>query len=127
VLHALIRLLQGIGADIHDVADRIEHAGNSALSEAEMKEIYNAGIKEGVRQVEQKMRLATTSPSLSDASRRMTFANLPAMGARSAPNLQMARLIAMCRSFRPQWIWRSTAINVSTASMNGKANLPPTW
>jgi hypothetical protein len=49
--HAIIRTLQGIGADIHDVAARIEHSGNGALSEQEMQEIY-----EGVRQVEQKMR-----------------------------------------------------------------------
>lgn len=53
---AIIRTLQGIGADIHDVAARIEHSGNGALNEREMQEIYDAGIKEGVRQVEQKMR-----------------------------------------------------------------------
>jgi hypothetical protein len=52
---ALIRTLQGIGADIHDVADRIEHAGNGALAENEMQEIYNAGIKEGARLAVQKM------------------------------------------------------------------------
>ena len=53
--HALMRTLQSIGADIHDVADRIEHAGNGALAENEMQEIYNAGIKEGVRLAVQKM------------------------------------------------------------------------
>lgn len=53
---AMIRMLAGIGADIHDVAARIEHSGNGALSEREMQEIFDAGIKEGVRQVEQKMR-----------------------------------------------------------------------
>ena len=53
--HALMRTLQSIGADIHDVADRIEHAGNGALAENEMQEIYNAGIKEGARLAVQKM------------------------------------------------------------------------
>jgi hypothetical protein len=56
VARALIRTLQSIGADIHDVAARIEHSGNGALNEREMQEIYDAGIKERVRQVEQKMR-----------------------------------------------------------------------
>jgi hypothetical protein len=54
--HALVRTLNGIGADIHDVAERIEHSGNGALSEHEMQEIYNAGIKEGARVAIQKMR-----------------------------------------------------------------------
>ena len=53
---ALIRTLDTFGADFNDLGDRIEHAGNGALSEIEMKEIYDAGIKEGTRQVEQKMR-----------------------------------------------------------------------
>ena len=52
---AMIRTLQGIGADIHDVADCIEHASNGALAENEMQEIYNAGIKEGARLAIQKM------------------------------------------------------------------------
>jgi hypothetical protein len=52
----LIRKLKSIGADIHDVADYIEHAGNGALSEHEMQEIFDAGVKEGARQVEQNMR-----------------------------------------------------------------------
>jgi hypothetical protein len=47
--HAMVRTLQGIGADLHDVADRIEHSSNGALSEAEMREIFDAGIKEGIR------------------------------------------------------------------------------
>jgi hypothetical protein len=53
---ALIRTLDTFGADFNDLGNRIEHAGNGALSEIEMKEIYDAGIKEGARQVEQKMR-----------------------------------------------------------------------
>jgi hypothetical protein len=48
--HAMIRVLKSIGADIHDVADRIEHSGNGALNEKEMQEIYDAGIKAGIRQ-----------------------------------------------------------------------------
>jgi hypothetical protein len=52
----LIRKLKSIGADIHDLAACIEHSGNGALSEHEMQEIFDAGVKEGARQVEQKMR-----------------------------------------------------------------------
>ena len=54
--HGLIRVLQGIGADIHDLANCIERSGNGALSEAEMQELYDAGIKEGIRRTEQKLR-----------------------------------------------------------------------
>jgi hypothetical protein len=52
---AMVRTLAGIGADIHDVAACVEHAGNGALNEHEMQEIYNAGIKEGARLAVQKM------------------------------------------------------------------------
>jgi len=73
-VHAMTRTLQGIGADVHDVADRIEHSGNGALSESEMQEIYNAGIKEGVRQGEQKMRSQASYGRLSRNSRpRVTW------------------------------------------------------
>ena len=54
--HALTRTLQGIGSDIHDLADRIEHSGNGALNENEMRQLFDAGIKEGIRLTEQKMR-----------------------------------------------------------------------
>ena len=53
---AMIRTLQGIGADIHDVADCIEHASNGALVEAELKEVWDAGVKEGIKWSEQRMR-----------------------------------------------------------------------
>jgi len=46
---ALVRTLDTFGADFNDLGDRIEHPGNGALSEAEMQEIYDAGIKEGER------------------------------------------------------------------------------
>ncbi|HKD73892.1 MAG TPA: hypothetical protein VKB76_00300 [Ktedonobacterales bacterium] len=55
-VEALNRTLQTIGADIHDVAERIEHSGNGALSEHEMQEIYTAGLSEGARLAVQKMR-----------------------------------------------------------------------
>jgi len=54
--HAMRRMLSGVGVDLYDVADHLEHSGNGTLIEAEMQEIYNAGVKEGVRQAEQKMR-----------------------------------------------------------------------
>jgi hypothetical protein len=49
---ALVRTLNTFGADFNDLGDRIEHAGNGALTEAEMQEIYDAGIKEGERRTE---------------------------------------------------------------------------
>jgi len=53
---ALVRTLNTFGADFNDLGDRIEHAGNGALSEAEMQEVYEAGIKEGERHTEYKLR-----------------------------------------------------------------------
>ena len=46
---ALVRTLNTFGADFNDLGDCIEHTGNGALSETEMQEIYDAGIKEGER------------------------------------------------------------------------------
>ena len=46
---ALVRTLKTFGADFNDLGDRIEHAGNGALTEAELQEVYDAGIKEGER------------------------------------------------------------------------------
>jgi hypothetical protein len=46
---ALIRTLDTFGADFNDLGDRIEHAGNGALTEKEMEEVYGAGIQEGER------------------------------------------------------------------------------
>src|SRR5262245_62588413 len=67
---AIIRRLQGMGADIHDVADRIEHSGNGALKEHEMQEIFDAGVKTGIKQIVQKLHnnLGVTAqfPSASD-------------------------------------------------------------
>jgi len=53
---ALVRTLNTFGADFNDLGDRIEHAGNGALSETEMQEIYDAGIKEGERRAEYTLR-----------------------------------------------------------------------
>jgi hypothetical protein len=64
---AIVRVLETIGADIHDVADRIEHSGNGRLSEAEMREIYDAGIKEGVRRTEQARRTTYIAPQFPSA------------------------------------------------------------
>jgi hypothetical protein len=49
---ALVRTLKTFGADFNDLGDRIEHAGNGALTEAEQQEVYDAGIKEGERRTE---------------------------------------------------------------------------
>jgi hypothetical protein len=53
-VRALIRTLQGIGADIHYVADRIEHSNNGAFSESDMQQVYDAGIKVGIEREQQR-------------------------------------------------------------------------
>jgi hypothetical protein len=53
---ALVRTLNTFGADFNDFGDHIEHAGNGALNETEMEEIFTAGIKEGERRTEYKLR-----------------------------------------------------------------------
>jgi len=52
---ALVCTLDSFGADFNDFGDHIEHAGNGALNENEMLEIYEAGIKEGERRAEYKL------------------------------------------------------------------------
>jgi len=48
---AFIRTLQNAGRDVvNNIAERIEHFGNGALSETEMQEIYDAGMEAGLRQ-----------------------------------------------------------------------------
>jgi hypothetical protein len=64
---AMVRTLQGIGADIHDVADRVEHSGNGALSEAKMQEIFGAGIKEGIRRSGQARHAVSAAPQFPSA------------------------------------------------------------
>jgi hypothetical protein len=55
---ALVHTLSTFGADFRDLGNLIECAGenaNGALSEAEMQEVYEAGIKEGERRTELKL------------------------------------------------------------------------
>ena len=70
VVAASRALIRVIGADIHDVADCIGHSGNGALSEHEMQEIFDAGVKTGIKQTEQKLRnnqgVAVQFPSAHD-------------------------------------------------------------
>jgi hypothetical protein len=49
---ALNRALKSVGCDIHDLAEVVEHMNGGALSEVEMKKIYNAGVEAGMRAVE---------------------------------------------------------------------------
>jgi hypothetical protein len=52
---AIGRALQAVGPDIvNTLADRIERANGSALSEANMKELYDAGYSDGRRDAENK-------------------------------------------------------------------------
>ena len=49
---SLNRVLLGIGADFHDLADRIEHPVGE-ISDADMEKIFQAGVLEGKRQEKQ--------------------------------------------------------------------------
>jgi hypothetical protein len=49
---SICRILKGAGADIHTLADRVEHANGAKLSEAEMRKLYNAGFEAGRRAAE---------------------------------------------------------------------------
>jgi hypothetical protein len=51
---ALVRTLNSAGADIHTLADRVEHANGGGLTEAEMRKLYDAGYDAGVRATEDK-------------------------------------------------------------------------
>src|SRR5262249_37296710 len=50
---ALARVLRGAVLDIHALADSV---GNGKLSQADMKEIYDAGFEAGERSIEDKLR-----------------------------------------------------------------------
>jgi hypothetical protein len=52
---AMIRTLQGIGADVHDIAEYIEHP-RGEISEADMQAILDKGIEIGVKRAGQQSR-----------------------------------------------------------------------
>jgi hypothetical protein len=51
---ALVRTLKSTGADIHVLADRVEHANSGKLTDAEMQKLFDAGFQAGVHAVENK-------------------------------------------------------------------------
>jgi hypothetical protein len=50
--NSICRLLKTAGADIHVLADRVEHANGGKLSQAEMRKLYDAGFEAGKRAAE---------------------------------------------------------------------------
>jgi hypothetical protein len=52
---ALERVLKSAGADIHALADQVEHTNGGGLTEAEMKKLFDAGYEAGVRAAEAKV------------------------------------------------------------------------
>jgi hypothetical protein len=50
---AIIRMLKGVGADIHALAERIEKPSAGGRTNAEMKKLYDAGYAAGTRDAEQ--------------------------------------------------------------------------
>jgi hypothetical protein len=51
---AIVRTLKAAGADIHVLAERVETANGSMLTEVEMRKLYDAGYDAGVRAAEAK-------------------------------------------------------------------------
>jgi hypothetical protein len=51
---AIVRTLKAAGADIHVLAERVETANGSKLTDAEMRKLYDAGYDAGVRAAEDK-------------------------------------------------------------------------
>jgi hypothetical protein len=50
----LVRMLKGVGADIHVLAERVEKSNGGVLTDAEMHKLFDAGYQAGVRAVENK-------------------------------------------------------------------------
>jgi hypothetical protein len=53
--HAIVRTLKKNSADIHALADHIEHANGKQILEEDMRRIFTAGYDKGVRDTEAKM------------------------------------------------------------------------
>ena len=51
---AIVRTLKAAGADIHVLAERVETANGSKLTDGEMRKLYDAGYDAGVRAAEAK-------------------------------------------------------------------------
>jgi hypothetical protein len=45
-------MLRGAGADIHALAERVEKPNGGGLTDAEMKKLYDAGYRAGLREAE---------------------------------------------------------------------------
>ena len=60
--HGVIRKLKSIGADLHDLAERIEKPSGE-ISDADMEKIYKAGVDEGQRQERQARAVARSNGS----------------------------------------------------------------
>jgi hypothetical protein len=51
---ALKRVLESGGADIHALAEHIEHPNGSSVTEADLKKVFDAGYARGVQHTENK-------------------------------------------------------------------------
>jgi hypothetical protein len=56
---ALTRALKSMGSDIHSLAERLEKPNGSAISEADMKKLFDAGYAAGVTAAERRYQGAT--------------------------------------------------------------------
>jgi hypothetical protein len=69
---ALIRTLQSVGADIHGLAEHVEHPDGGALTEAEMQKIFDAGVEVVTKRAKQKQR-NNGAPQLPSAHKMALF------------------------------------------------------
>jgi hypothetical protein len=53
--HGIVRMLKSAGVDIHVLADRVEKPNGGALTDGEMRKLYDAGYDAGLRAAENKM------------------------------------------------------------------------
>jgi hypothetical protein len=49
---AMLRMLKGAGADIHVLAERLEKPNGGGPTDAQMKRLYDAGYRAGLREAE---------------------------------------------------------------------------
>lgn len=53
-VHAMRRVLESVGADVHALAEHLEKPNNGGLNEAEARKVFDAGYAMGVQDAENK-------------------------------------------------------------------------
>jgi hypothetical protein len=104
---AIVRTLKA-AADIHVLAERVETADGSKLTDAEMRKLYDAGYDAGVRAAETKQHVLATS----------TTSTAPPPGTRSRASASKAAIDCERRSANSSTTWRRERSGASQPSGN---------